>query len=73
MRFATKHTESVTKMNRYATPSDFMKMSLQQIEKTLESYLKIAEGSNWDITPQFERELVALTSLAKAKGSTRKW
>jgi len=60
-------------MNRYASPSDFMKMSLPQLEKTLEAYFKIAEGSNWDITPEFQRELSALTSLAKAKGSTKKW
>jgi hypothetical protein len=65
--------ESVTKMNRYATPSHFISLSLVELEKTLESYLKIAESSDWDITPEFERELVALTSLAKAKGSTRKW
>jgi hypothetical protein len=60
-------------MNRYATPSHFISLSLVELEKTLESYLKIAESSDWDITPEFERELVALTSLAKAKGSTRKW
>jgi hypothetical protein len=60
-------------MNRYATSSDFMKMSLAQLEKTLESYLKIAEGSDWNITPEFERELSMLTSLAKAKGSNKKW
>jgi hypothetical protein len=60
-------------MNRYATGTDFLRMSLAQIEKTLESYLKIAEGSDWNITPEFERELSALTSLAKAKGSTKKW
>ena len=60
-------------MNRYATPNDFMRMSLAQLEKTLDAYIKIAEGSDWDITPEFERELVALTSLAKAKGSTKKW
>ena len=60
-------------MNRYATGTDFLTMPLAQIEKTLESYLKIAEGSDWDISPEFERELSMLTSLAKAKGSTRKW
>jgi len=60
-------------MNRYATGNDFLKMSLAQIEKTLESYLKIAEGSDWNITPDFERELSMLTSLAKAKGSNKKW
>ncbi len=60
-------------MNRYASPNDFLKMSLAQIEKTLDSYLKIAEGSDWNITPEFERELSMLTSLAKAKGSIRKW
>jgi len=65
--------ESVISMNRYATSSDFMKMSLAQLEKTLEAYLKIAEDSDWNITSEFERELSMLTSLAKAKGSIRKW
>jgi hypothetical protein len=60
-------------MNRYATATDFMKMSLEQVEKTLESYLKIAEASDWDITQDFERELSMLTNLAKAKGSVKKW
>ena len=60
-------------MNRYATPNDFMRMSLAQLEKTLDAYIKIAEGSDWNITPDFERELSMLTSLAKAKGSTKKW
>jgi hypothetical protein len=60
-------------MNRYATTSDFLKMPLAELEKTLDAYFKIAEGSDWDITPEFERELSALTSLAKAKGSDRKW
>jgi hypothetical protein len=60
-------------MNRYATSTDFMKMSLEQIEKTLESYLKLAEASDWDITQDFERELSMLTNLAKAKGSVKKW
>ena len=50
-----------------------MKMSLEQIEKTLESYLKLAEASDWDITQDFERELSMLTNLAKAKGSVKKW
>ena len=60
-------------MNRYASPLDFMKMSLPQLEKTLDAYIKIAEGSDWNITPDFERELSMLTSLAKSKGSTKKW
>lgn len=60
-------------MNRYPTPTDFLRMSLQEIEAYLETSLKIAEASNWDLTPQFERELSMLTSLAKSKGSTRKW
>jgi hypothetical protein len=60
-------------MNRYASPQDFMKMPLEQIEKTLDAYLKIAEASDWDITQDFERELSMLTNLAKAKGSVRKW
>jgi hypothetical protein len=50
-----------------------MKMSLPQLEKTLDAYIKIAEGSDWNITPDFERELSMLTSLAKSKGSTKKW
>lgn len=60
-------------MKRYADFSDFNRMSLAQIEKTLEAYLKIAEGSDWDITKDFESELSMLTMLAKVKGSTRKW
>lgn len=60
-------------MNRYPTPTDFLRMSLQEIEAYLETSLKIAEASNWDLTPQFERELSMLTSLAKSKGSTKKW
>lgn len=60
-------------MNRYATSSDFMRMPLEQLEKTLEAYLKIAEDSDWDITRDFENELKMLTNLAKAKGSKRKW
>lgn len=58
-------------MNNTAT--DFLKMSLIEIEKTLNKYLYIAEANDWDITPEFEKELMMLTSLAKAKGSKIKW
>jgi hypothetical protein len=60
-------------MSRYATMSDFESMSLQEVEATLEKYLKIAEDSDWDITDAFERDLVMLTKIARAKGSTRAW
>ena len=60
-------------MKRYADFSDFSKMSLAQIEKTLESYLKIAEDSDWDITNAFQKDLEMLTMLAKQKGSTKRW
>lgn len=59
--------------NRYATMADFERMPLATIEKTLEAYLEIAESSDWDITKDFERELMYLTNLAKRKGSTKKW
>jgi hypothetical protein len=48
-------------------------MSLTEIERYLETALQLAEASDWDITPEFERELTMLTNLAKAKGSTRRW
>lgn len=60
-------------MNRYLDPSEFLKMSLTEIEGYLETALQLAEASDWDITPDFERELTMLTNLAKAKGSTRRW
>jgi len=59
--------------NQYATMKDFEAMSLEQVEATLTKYLKIAEDSDWDITPEFERDLTQLTRLAKAKGSTKRW
>ena len=60
-------------MKRYADFSDFNRMPLAQIEKTLEKYLEIAESSDWDITQAFENDLRMLTMLAKQKGSTKKW
>jgi hypothetical protein len=60
-------------MKRYADFWDFNRMSLIEIEKTLDAYLKLAEASDWDITEDFERELSMLTMLAKQKGSVRKW
>jgi hypothetical protein len=60
-------------MNKYLTPSEMLKMSLPEIEALLEKYLAIAEASDWDITPAFENDLKGLTTLAKAKGSTRRW
>lgn len=58
---------------QFATFADFNRMSLLEIEKHLEAYLKIAEDADWDITPAFENDLRMLTMLAKQKGSTRKW
>lgn len=60
-------------MNNFAKTSDFLKMSLPEIEKTLEKYLQIAERSDWDLLPAFENELRMLTELAKQKGSKRRW
>ena len=60
-------------MNNYPTPTDFLKMSLVEIENTLNKYLYIAESCDWDITKDFEDDLRMLTNLAKAKGSTKKW
>lgn len=59
--------------NQYITLSDIERMPLAEIERYLTEYLAIAEASDWDITPAFERELVQLTRLAKIKGSTKRW
>jgi hypothetical protein len=47
--------------------------SLAEIEAELTACLARAEELDWDITDDEERQLIALTRLAKAKGSTRKW
>jgi hypothetical protein len=60
-------------MNEALTPNKMLKMSLAEVEATLTKYLAIAEASNWDITDAFEQDLRALTTLAKAKGSTKRW
>jgi len=59
-------------MNRYATIKDFEKMSVAQLESTIDDYLEIILDSDY-ITPQFENELRGLMALAKLKGSVRKW
>ena len=60
-------------MTNYLNANKMMKLSLAEIEKTLDAYLKMAEASNWDITSDFENDLKMLTALAKQKGSTRRW
>jgi hypothetical protein len=60
-------------MNNFATMKDFEKLPLAQLETTLETYLKIAKDSDYNITKEFENELRALTALAKLKGSVKKW
>jgi hypothetical protein len=47
--------------------------SLAEIETELESCLALAEKLDWDISFSEEQQLIALTRLAKAKGSTKKW
>ena len=47
--------------------------SLAEIETELEQCLARAEQLDWEITDSEERSLMALTKLAKAKGSKRKW
>lgn len=47
--------------------------TLAEIEQELEDALALAEICDWDITEQEERELLALTRLAIAKGSKKKW
>lgn len=58
---------------QFATFADFNRMSLIEVERTLEKYLELAEASDWDITPAFENDLRMLTMLARQKGSTKKW
>lgn len=47
--------------------------TLAEIETELEDALARAEQLDWEITDEEERSLMALTKLAKAKGSKRKW
>jgi hypothetical protein len=48
--------------------------SLEEIETELSDLLAYADKVlDWDITEAEERKLTALTKLAKAKGSKRKW
>jgi hypothetical protein len=47
--------------------------SLVEIETELETALARAEQLDWEISPEEERGLMALTQLAKAKGSTKRW
>ena len=47
--------------------------TLAEIETELETALARAEQLDWEITDSEERQLLALTRLAKAKGSKRKW
>lgn len=57
----------------YLNANKLMKLSLAEIEKMLDAYLKMAEAVDWDIDQNFENELKLLTLLAKEKGSTRRW
>jgi hypothetical protein len=47
--------------------------TLAEIETELETCLERAEALDWEISDEEERSLMALTKLAKAKGSKRKW
>jgi hypothetical protein len=48
--------------------------SLEEIETELADLLDYAEKVlDWEISDFEEKQLMALTKLAKAKGSTRKW
>jgi hypothetical protein len=48
--------------------------TLAEIEQELETALDRAENVlDWDITESEERQLLALTRLAKAKGSKKSW
>lgn len=47
--------------------------TLAEIETELETAMARLEELDWDITESEARSLMALTRLAKAKGSTRKW
>jgi hypothetical protein len=47
--------------------------SLAEIEEELTACLARAEELDWDIKPSEEQALIALTKLAKAKGSTKRW
>jgi hypothetical protein len=47
--------------------------SLSEVEAELTFALARAEELDWEITDEEERQLMALTKLAKAKGSTKKW
>jgi hypothetical protein len=47
--------------------------TLAEIETELETALARAEELDWEISQSEEEQLLALTRLAKAKGSTRKW
>jgi len=46
---------------------------LREIEAELENALATAEKLDWEITEDEERKLIALTKLARAKGSKREW
>ena len=47
--------------------------SLAEIETELETCLARAEELDWEISMSEEQQLIALTKLAKAKCSTKKW
>lgn len=48
--------------------------SLEEIETELAYLLDYAENVlDWEISAYEEKQLMALTKLAKAKGSKRKW
>ncbi len=47
--------------------------SLAEIEAELTACLARAEELDWEISDREEQALIALTRLAKAKGSTKKW
>lgn len=44
-------------------------MNIQKLESQYRQMLEIAKSSDYDLTPDFERELLALTRLLKSMGS----
>lgn len=49
------------------------KSTLAEVEAELEFLLTQAEGLDWSISRMEEQHLKMLTTLAKAKGSKKRW
>lgn len=59
-------------MSNFITPSEMLQLRLPELERMFDTYLKIAEDADWDITKDFERELLILSNLLRQKGSLRR-